>query len=207
MVDFGTLYKEHGEGSEPLPDSEYDFTISSTEAKKTQNGKDMFNCQCRVEGGPFNGRVVWHRFVVSPESSAAMEIFFRQMTALGLGKEFWLRGPSAEQVAEALKSRKFRGTTSIREYQGVESNEIKSIKPARSAGAGAGAYPPPPPGAYPPPPAPVAAAPAPVVAASPPPPPPPPSAPVQEEPAPPAPPQPAAQPDLPPPPPPSEPPF
>ena len=217
----GALYEEHGRGSEPLPDgTEDNFVVLTATTKKSQNGKDMINIQCGVEAGANKGAKVWHRFVISPESEVSMQIFFRQMNTLGLGKEFWRTNPTVDRTCEALKGRQFRGTVKITEYQGVQRNEFSNFKPL-GAQSGVGGPPPPPP------PAPqTAAAPPPPPAAAPPaaPPPPPPAAAAPEAPAaapaaetPPPPPAPAAQPeapaapaaaaDIPPPPPPPSPAF
>lgn len=187
MVGFDQLYDQFGKGSEPIPVGEYDFVVVSSEAKKTQNGKDMFRVQCKVESGPHVGRSVWNNFTISPESDGAMQWFFSDMRNLGLGQDFWRRNPGVDQVAEALVNRRFRGTVKITEYQGQERNEIERIKAPRSQGGAdvppppiAAAAPAPPPPPPPPAPAPVPAAPpaAPAPVAETPPPPPPPPAPV-----------------------------
>lgn len=176
------LYKEAGESGGPLPVGDYDFQITGAEHKKTTGGKDMYVLKTVVVTGAYKGKMVWNNMVVSPESQPAMEVFFRQMAALGLGKEFWMSKPTDEAICTRLKGVYFRGNVAIETYNSVERNKFKSIKPA-VAGGGVGAPPPPPP------PAPVAAAappapaPAPAAPATPPPPPPPaPPAPVAEAP-------------------------
>lgn len=172
------MYAEAGEASGPLPASDYPFVIQGAEYKETSTGKDMYVIKAVVEDGPNKNRAVWHNFVVSPESAPAMEVFFRQMNVLGMGKDFWRSNPSNDQIINALKGRRFIGSVEVKAYNGVDRNNIKVIK-APKAAAGPSAPPPPPP---PPAPAPVAAAPAPapVAAAAPPPPPPAPPAPAPE---------------------------
>jgi hypothetical protein len=155
------MYDEAGEASGPLTPSDYDFVIQDAKYKPTSTGKDMYVIKAVVESGPSKNKAVWHNFVVSPESPAAMEVFFRQMSVLGMGKDFWKRDPSNEQIVNGLKGRRFCGTVEVRPYNGVDRNDIKVIKAPKGAAAG-GSTPPPPP---PPPPAP-----APVAAATPPPP-------------------------------------
>jgi hypothetical protein len=133
--------------------------------------------------------MVWNNMVVSPESQPAMEVFFRQMAALGLDGPFWKSKPTDDAICERLKGRYFRGVVAIETYNGVERNKFKAIKPAVGGGTGGSTPPPPPPppAPAPVPPAPPVAAPAPEAA-----PPAPPAPPVQE--APPAPPVPEAAP-------------
>ena len=142
---WGDLYDEAGEAAGPLPDSEYDFVIRKVTAKKTSNGKPMYMARCEVESGQYAKRTIFHNFVVSQESPDAMRIFFQQMGALGMTKEFWRQNPSDDRVCQALEGRRFRATTSIRTWQGEDRNNIGRIK-AAAQGQGTGA-PPPPPGA------------------------------------------------------------
>ena len=180
------LYKEAGETSGPLPAAEYDFQVQTAEHKMTQGSKDMYVLKTVVVSGPNKGKLVWNNMVVSPESQPAMEVFFRQMAALGLDGAFWKSKPTDDAICDRLKGRYFRGVVAIETYNGVERNKFKAIKPAVGGGTGSASAPPPPP-----PPAPAAAPPAPApVAAAAPPPPPVPAAP----PAPPAPPVPEAAP-------------
>lgn len=160
----------------PIPDNNYDFVITKAEAAKTKAGKDMYKTQNTVESGPHKGRIVFDQFVVSPESPQALAIFFRQMNVLGLTKEFFKTQPTDDQIAEALKGRRFIGKVGTRNWNGTDSNEIKDYLTPRAQQAGPGAAPAvaaaapapapaPAPAAAPPAPAP---APAPAVAAAPP---------------------------------------
>lgn len=169
------LYKEAGETSGPLPAAEYDFQVQDASHKPTQGGKDMYVIKAVVTTGPNKGKLVWNNFVVSPESQPAMEVFFRQMAALGLDGTFWKSKPTDDAICARLKGRYFRAAVGIETYNGVERNKFKAIKPAVGGGTGDASAPPPPP--PPPPPVPAAPAPAPAPAAAAPPPPPAPPAP------------------------------
>jgi hypothetical protein len=128
------MYDEAGEADQILPDAEYDFTIMKSEYKKTSNGKDMFVIRAAVVGGPYDRKVVFHNFVVSNDNPTAMQIFFRQMNALGLSKSFWKTNPSNDSIATALANRRFRGVVGSKSYQGTDKNEIKSFRVAGTAG-------------------------------------------------------------------------
>lgn len=159
------LFNESGESAGPLPDAEYDFVVRKATSKKTSNGKPMYMARCEVETGQYAKRTIFHNFVVSAESPDAMRIFFQQMGALGMTKEFWRQNPSDDRVCQALEGRRFRASTTIRQWQGEDRNNLQRIK-AAAQGVGTGAPPPPPvagPGAPP--------APAPQAQAAPPPPP------------------------------------
>lgn len=114
---------------------DFSFVVDSAEPALTQGGKDMIKCKMIVESGPFAGRAIWHNFTISPESSAAMRIFFSQMAVLGLGAKYWDKYPDApmEQVAAALKDRRFEGRVGTREWQGAEREQIEEFKPPKGA--------------------------------------------------------------------------
>jgi hypothetical protein len=137
---------QNAEADTVLPRADYNFEITGAEHAKTQNGKDMFKVRCRVIDGPHKGTTLTERFVLSPESSMAMSIFFRHMRALGLNQEFFRTSPSPEQVVDALIGRRFRGGVNTETYQGEERNVIKQYTPlVKVPGAGGPTPPPPPP--------------------------------------------------------------
>ena len=117
----------------PLPPADYDFEITKSEAKQSGNGKQMWKITCRVISGPYQGRLVWSQLVLSPENPTALGIFFRQMAAIGIGKEYFAKDPSDHQLAEELIGKKFRGQIGIKAYQGTDRNELKSYSPLKSA--------------------------------------------------------------------------
>ena len=167
---------------DPLPEGDYDFVIKQSEVKTAQSGRTMYVVKAAVEGGPFNGKTVWHNFVITPENPTALGWFFRNMGTLGLGQEYFKSNPSDHHVAEALVGRRFRGQIQIRKWQGQDKNEIRGFFPAGGQGVAAAspgapipatatahAAPPPPAAPAAPPPPPAAPAPAPVTAPAPPP--------------------------------------
>jgi hypothetical protein len=116
-------------GFDPLPVGQYDVEITDSKAKVTQNGKAMYEVKMKVLGGPHANRLVWNRFVISPESSTALSIFFQQMKSLGVGPEFFAAEPSDDQVAAALMGKRCKVHLEQKEYQGTVRNEVKKIIP------------------------------------------------------------------------------
>lgn len=179
-VDWKTLAETAGDGGfDALPEGDYDLKCVSAEKAQTTNGKLMFKTKFQVQNGQFKNRLIWHNFVVSPENDVAMGIFFRQMSAFGMTKDWFKNNPSEDTIVNTLNGREIRAKIGIKKYQGEDRNEIKAF-----AAAPTGAVPPPPgatSAAAPPPPPP---APAPAAATPPPPPPAPAPAPAAEAPAP-----------------------
>lgn len=163
-LNWSDLIKDAGESNnnyEPLPDGDYELVVVEGVAKVTQSGKTMFSVKTQVEAGPHAKRLVWDNLVVSPDNPTALGIFFRKMSAMGLGKEFFDSNPTNAQIEQALAGRKFRGQIGSRTYNGQKRNEIKNYYPASQAAAAPQTAAAPAPAAAPPPPA---AAPAPPTA-------------------------------------------
>ena len=160
----------------PIPASDYNVKITSTEATKSTTDKPMWKYTVEVLDGPHAGRKVWGQQTLTQDNPNALDIFFRQMAAAGLTKEFFRTKPSAQEIADAMLGRVFRARVAIKEYQGSPRNEIKGWNPASASAGGpppmgaarSGGPPPPPAAAPPPPPPPVAAPPAAPAAAAPP---------------------------------------
>ena len=151
-----------------LPQADYDLRVIAAEAKNTAGGKTMFKITTEVTSGPYVKRRVWANLVVSPENPVALNIFFRQMSAIGIDKSFFATNPSDHNVAEALVGKEFRGQVVIKQYQGEDRNEIKQYsrlsRTESSTVAAPNAVPAPSPTSAPPAPAGLAPAPAPAPA-------------------------------------------
>lgn len=167
------LMAEADVGVLPVPIGEYELQVGTAVIKPTNNGKDRIACRYNVVQGPHTGRPVFHGFTLSPESSASMGFFFRQMKAHGLGPEFFAQNPSIQQVADNLIGKLVHVKIGIEPYQGEDRNSLDGFSPSQLPGGAPVAAPAPlgaptaaPPIAAPPMAPPVAAAPlAPPVAA------------------------------------------
>ena len=126
-LNWSDLVKEAGEvgNYEPLPDGDYDLKVVEATAKVSQSGKTMFSLKTEVQAGPHARRLVWDNLVVSPDSSAALGMFFKKMSALGLNKTYFDQNPTNAQIEQALIGRSFRGQVGSRTWQGSKKNEIK----------------------------------------------------------------------------------
>ena len=111
-LNWSDLIKEAGETGtyDALPDGDYDLVVLEATAKVSQSGKTMFAVKAQVEGGAHNKRLVWDNLVVSPDSQAALGIFFKKMHALGLPKEYFMQQPqpSNAQIEQIIVGRRFR---------------------------------------------------------------------------------------------------
>lgn len=125
------LLKEAGSvgGFEPLPSGTYDAKVVKSTHKISQSGKSMFEVQLQVVAGPHANRIVWNRFVVSPENPKALGYFFRNMAAFGLSSEFFAAQPTDDQVANAMVDKLCRIEVGQSEYNGAVRNEVTKVLP------------------------------------------------------------------------------
>lgn len=128
LQSWADLAEQAGEdtGFSALPAADYDLKIIQAEAKQSGTGKTMFKITAEVTSGPYAKRRIWANLVVTPDNPVALNIFFRQMAAIGISKDFFATNPSDHNVAEALLDKEFRGQVVIKQYQGEDRNDIKS---------------------------------------------------------------------------------
>lgn len=131
--DWNDLIGESETAFEPLPEGEYAMVVEKAEAVKTQKGKDMIKVVFRVEVGPHAGKTVFNNFVVSPENNKAIAFFLRHMGALGISLDYFKTNPKMTQVAHDLLGKRATVKLSIRTWEGVKQNDVKSILPPSGA--------------------------------------------------------------------------
>lgn len=138
-LNWGDLVKDAGDvgggNFEPLPDGDYDLIVIEATAKVAQSGKTMFAITAQVTGGAHAKRRVWDNLVVTPDSPAALGMFFRKMAALGLGREYFATSPSNAAIEAALQNRAFRAQIGSRTWNGSKKNEIKMYYTATASAA------------------------------------------------------------------------
>jgi len=114
---------------EPIPDGVYELKIVESEPTMSSTGKVMFKVKTEVQSGPHARRLVWDNIVISPENPKAMGMFFAQMGALGLNRDFFSQRPENVQIASAMNSRVFRGQVGKRTWNNQDRNEISRYMP------------------------------------------------------------------------------
>jgi hypothetical protein len=125
-VNFGDLYKD----AMTLTTGTFDGIVVETTPTESSNGKPMIKVKLQVEGGKHHGKVFFTQFVVSVESSGAMRMFFTNMKAFGLTKDYFESNPPIEQVAAALHGKRCRFTVGVRQWQGVDRESVDKVEPA-----------------------------------------------------------------------------
>jgi hypothetical protein len=114
-----------------LPAGSYDVRVKTAKAKKTSTGKDQILVVFEVLSGPYAGSPLFKNLVISPGSSIALDIFFRDLGALGVARDYFAANPQLEDVCEKVKGVTATVTTKQKEFpqgSGRLSNEVTSIK-------------------------------------------------------------------------------
>lgn len=123
---------------------EGDFPAIVTEATagKSQNGKDQFKLKLKITSGDYVNRSLFDTITISDDVPSAMEIFFRNMEAFGLGDAFFNQLPDgdagAAQIAAALQGKEVTVTLKGETYQGVTREKIKAYKKSNGLIVGGG---------------------------------------------------------------------
>ena len=141
QLNFGQMYESFGSDEEPLPAGKYDVTVTSVKVVETKTGKPMLKLSGKVANGPHANKGVYDNMVITVDSDTAMYIFFKDLAAHGLGKDFFATNPSLDAIASALEGTTANWNISIQSsgaYAG--NNEVKG-KSAVAGGASTTAAP------------------------------------------------------------------
>jgi hypothetical protein len=147
---FGNLIESAAEAGygpdEILTPGTYEADVVLANAKRSSSGKAGWGVKFKVVGGPHDGAGVWNNFYLSPESPAALSIFFRDLASLGVTSEF-LNGlnpendTDCEKIAEAISDagRAVKIKVKTGEWNGEAKNEVDRISKSNRASNGADA--------------------------------------------------------------------
>lgn len=118
-----------------IPAQTYTVEVDTAEAVTASTGNRMIKCTLRVQGGPYNGRLLWTNIVFATNNPNAMKFTLRKLRAMGVTKE-WLatHNPSVEQIAEKIEGVIVEAEVEKKPYNGSETNDVKGFKPVTSGG-------------------------------------------------------------------------
>lgn len=122
---------------EPLPEGNYDFTVTGGEERQTQSGKTQLSFRLQVVSeGPNKGKTAFLNQTISPENPNAMGIFLRTIINLGIEKQ-WLLSENPANTAVIAKAigATFKGAVKHRVADGKTNVNIY-VNELISAGGG-----------------------------------------------------------------------
>lgn len=134
-INWATLHKD----ATTVLQGEFPVEVVQADATESSTGKPMIKCKLKITSGTYANRVLYNNFTISAESPAAMKMFFSHMAIFGLDSRFFTANQSAPTsvIAAALVGRRAVAEVGVREWKGVEQEDIKSWKVA-VGGPGAG---------------------------------------------------------------------
>lgn len=124
-------------------------TIIECTWKPNSKGNPMWKCKWQIQADQYTGRPIWNNMNLTPDSPAALKMFFGQMAVIGLGADFFDRNPSEDEIANALIGRTAEIKVGKRTWNGADQEEIQEVRPApagfaqgsRSGGSAGGTQP------------------------------------------------------------------
>lgn len=124
-----------------VPTGDFILRCVKAEAVKNSKGDDMIKTQLEVIAGPHTGRKFSNNFNIIPSNSNALGMFFRQMDAFGLDEAYFNVLPNGAagvtRITQDLVGRVVEANVGVRQWNGVDQPDIKTIKkaPAQFGGA------------------------------------------------------------------------
>lgn len=143
-VNWAQLRKDADDATKPVPADSYDLVVEKANWKKAQTGADMIVVQFKVDTGAQRGKTIFTNLVFSPEKAFALNMFFKNLEAMGIGADFFASlqqtGASVESalttIAQTIVGRNVRAQVGISTYQGQDRNQIEGMTPPTTAPGG-----------------------------------------------------------------------
>ena len=119
---------------EPVAPGRYSFVVVKSEDKKTKDKtKDVITIRAKVlNAGTEKGKTIFHNFTISPESPKALNIFFREMKALGVGTDFFSSSPAPtiSNIASKVDGAVFEAEVFINKSGTTEYHNLRNFRTA-----------------------------------------------------------------------------
>jgi hypothetical protein len=132
VVNFADLAKEAEGAFEPVPVGTYECVVNSAELKAASTGKNMYALTYKIQDGPHAGRILFNNVTISPDNPNAMRMFFKNMLAMGIGRDFWDSNPSLGSVCGMLEGAPVVVTIAHKEWAGEMREDVKRLAKSQS---------------------------------------------------------------------------
>jgi len=136
-INWAALIQDSADAFAILPKDTYRMQVVTAEATQSSTGKTMFKTKLQVINGPKTGSTVFNNITMTTDNPKALFMFFENMSALGVPREFLQTNPapSPQQVAAKMVGAVADVTIDHRPYNGVDRENVKGMK-AVTGGAG-----------------------------------------------------------------------
>lgn len=147
QYDFGSLYGQADSSSFVYEVGDADAVVEASTWGRTRDGtKGQWDVRFRVSTGPNAGRSqIKCPVTITADNPQALGILFKHLAALGVPvpdpqnpsqivngqAPFWAMGWTEEQVAQSMVGKPVLLKLAIDEYEGVQRNKVRDIRPPR----------------------------------------------------------------------------
>lgn len=116
-------------GLELFPVGTYDVRVIAAKTKVNENsGRKSFIVEYEVTSGPLAGRKVTNWMTIVAEYPGLVDMWFKDMAAMGLGQTFFEAEPEDGQICAALKDRTCKIKVGRRKRNKTSDEETEDIK-------------------------------------------------------------------------------
>ena len=136
-VNWGALIDDSADAFEILPVGSYRVKVVKADALQSSTNKLMYKTVLEVISGPKTGKTVYNNVTMTTDNKKALFMFFMNMAAYGITKDFLKSqpAPTSDQVAAKMVGAVLDIEIDHRAWQGVDRENVKSMKGV-SAGTG-----------------------------------------------------------------------
>jgi hypothetical protein len=137
-INWAALIQDSSDAFDILPKAKYTMQVVSAEATTSSTGKTMFKTKLQVIAGPKTGSTVFNNITMTTDNKKALFMFFQNMEALGASRDYLMQqpAPAPAQVAAKLVGAVAEVEIDHRPYNGVDRENVKSMKAVQGGLAG-----------------------------------------------------------------------
>lgn len=137
-INWAALIADSNDAFAILPKGKYTVQVATAEATTSSTGKTMFKTKLQVIQGPKTGSTVFNNITMTTDNNKALFMFFENMKALGVTREYLQQQPAPSPAAVAAKMVGAVAEIEIdhRPYQGIDRENVKSMKAVSGGLAG-----------------------------------------------------------------------
>jgi hypothetical protein len=136
-VNWGALIADSEDAFALVPKGKYTVRVKKAEATTSGNGKLMYKLTLEIINGPKTGSTLWTNVVLTVDNPKAVFMFFVNLQALGISKEYLKQDPAPvpATVAAKMVNAVIEIEVDHKPWQGVDREDVKILK-GISAGGG-----------------------------------------------------------------------
>lgn len=128
-IDYNALKKTRDDVKTLIPDGDQPMIVVESEATTAkESGNPMIKLKLSVREGQFKGRNLFTNIVIVADNGWALDRFFKNLEAFGIGDAELATSPSVEQLAYMMKDKNVIGVVDHHEWKGEDRNGIAELK-------------------------------------------------------------------------------